>query len=247
MPNPGRTSCEIRELPSEPPDSPERSLPVPGPEATTSASREPAMSIEILAPTTGPGQTPSDGHGAPADHRPALPELRPDRGHRALVRLRRLFRTARGGLRLRRRRADPDPRGDRASRLPASGGTPNCSRSTRRRPGRCRSGRRRSSPPIASRPSSASSGSGSRTTPATRRSASRTGPSRSPRPGPSSSASRRCAARRRAIWRAPRPRRRRPSACRPTSSSRPTSSRPRSTMRSRTARRSCRSRAPTTT
>ena len=171
------------------------------------------------------------------------------RSRSALVlRLSGLLRAARGRLRLRRRRRDADPRGDRRPRARASGATPSCCRSTRRRRVACRSARRRCSPPTGWRrilgldrlwikddtrnPSL---------------SASRTGRSRSPRPAPSSSASRRSPARRPATWPARRPRPRRRSGCRPTSSSRPTSSRPRSTTRWPTARRSSRSRAPTTT
>ncbi len=90
-------------------------------------------------------------------------------------------------------------------------------------------------------------GCGSRTTRGTRRSASRTGRWPWPPREPSSSASRRWPARRPATWPARRPPPRLPSGCRPTSSSRPTSSRPRSSTPSPMARRSSRSRAPTTT
>ena len=113
-------------------------------------------------------------------------------------------------VRLRRRRRDAHPRGDRGARpghLALRRAAPGRRAADARPAGRLDAAARRRS---ARARRSGSSGCGSRTTPATRRCASRTGRSRSPPPAPSSSASRRWPAPRPATWPArppPRPRR----------------------------------------
>ena len=76
----------------------------------------------------------------------ALSRLRPARGDRAELRLHRLFRPARGRLRLRRRPPAADPRGDRGTGARASGATWSCSPSRLRPFAASPSVRRRWSP-----------------------------------------------------------------------------------------------------
>ena len=238
VPSPGRSSCTIRELPFGDPLPSTDGRPVPR--------------------SRGAPQPPGDDHGdrdpfQPRRHDPAriarhaLSQLRRDPADRAVLRLSGLFRPARGRLRLRGRRRDADPRGDR-------GRAPGIWRYVELLPVDAPPAR---GLPVGSTPLLA---------------ADRLAPSlgldrlldqgRHPQPVAQLQGSRRGGRRRagrrvrrrgarlrlhRQPGRRDRGRRGRASGCRPTSSSRPTSSRPRSTTRSPTARRSSRSRAPTTT
>ena len=105
MPSPGRSSCTIRDSPfGDPLSRPRRSSVHPVPRRSPSLPERPHGHRDPVRPT-----------GIHPRRRHALSKLSTHRAARALVRLSGLLRTARGGVRLRAGRTDPDPRGDRGS------------------------------------------------------------------------------------------------------------------------------------
>ena len=247
VPNPGRTSCEIRELPSEPLNSPERSLPVPrsrGHHVRLPGARHVDRDPR---PHDQTGPTSSDDLA-----RPRITGLRcRNCGRTEAIGLSYVCAGCFGPLEV---AYDYDVVGRTLTRDAIAG------RGARHLAvRRAAAGGRPAGPLAAGRIDAAPGRRSPRTDPRRRATldqgrhaqsvAQLQGPGRRGRRGPRRRVRRRGAraARRRAISRAPRPRRQRRSACRPTSSSRPTSSRPRSTTRSPTAPRSYRSPAPTTT
>ena len=145
VPNPGRSSCEIRELPETLPPQEgssrlrsrarpaSRGSPHEGPTDDDRAAGHPDDPIAAVRHAHG-RRAPSPGRrriASAAHPRPALSQLRPRRGARAQLRLRRLLRAARGRLRPRGRGADARPRRRSPRARPASGATSSCCPSTR--------------------------------------------------------------------------------------------------------------------